>query len=40
VLGPDELAADSVVLKNMATGEQWSLPQADVIRRITATVNV
>ena len=36
VLGPDELAAGAVVLKNMDTGEQRSLPQADAITRIAA----
>ena len=36
VLGPDELATGTVVLKNMDTGEQWSLPQADVAARIAA----
>jgi histidyl-tRNA synthetase len=36
VLGPDELAAGTVMLKNMDTGEQRSLPQADAATRITA----
>ncbi|MDR2694773.1 MAG: histidine--tRNA ligase [Deltaproteobacteria bacterium] len=36
VLGPDELAAGAVMLKNMDTGEQRSLPQADAIARIAA----
>jgi histidyl-tRNA synthetase len=34
VLGPDELAADTVVLKNMDTGEQQSLPRTDAIARL------
>jgi histidyl-tRNA synthetase len=34
VLGPDELAAGVVVLKDMDTGEQGSLPQAGVITRM------
>jgi len=36
VLGPDELAAGAVVLKHMDTGEQWILPQAEAIERLTA----
>jgi len=36
VLGPDELAAGAVVLKNMDTGEQQSLPQIDAIEQIAA----
>ena len=36
VLGPDELAADTVVLKNMDTGEQRSLSRADAIARIAS----
>jgi histidyl-tRNA synthetase len=36
VLGPDELAAGTVVLKDMDTGEQRSLPQADAAARIEA----
>jgi histidyl-tRNA synthetase len=36
VLGPDELAAGTVVLKDMDTGEQWNLPQADAAARIAA----
>jgi histidyl-tRNA synthetase len=37
VLGPDELAAGTVTLKNMLSGEQGSLGQADAITRITET---
>ena len=33
-LGPDELAAGTVMLKNMDAGVQQSLPQADAIARI------
>jgi len=40
VLGPDELAAGTVVLKDMDTGEQQSLPQADVMTRIAAAGNM
>jgi len=36
VLGPDELAAGTVVLKHMDGGEQWVLPQAEAIARIAA----
>ena len=36
VLGPDELAAGTVALKDMDTGGQRSLPQADAIAQITA----
>ena len=39
VLGPDELAAGTVVLKDMDTGEQQSLSQADVMTRIAAAGN-
>jgi len=34
VLGPDELATGMVVLKEMDTGEQVSLPQADAPARM------
>jgi histidyl-tRNA synthetase len=36
VLGPDEIAAGAVMLKDMDTGEQRSLPRADAITRIAA----
>jgi histidyl-tRNA synthetase len=39
VLGPDELAAGTVVLKDMDTGGQQSLPQAEALTRIAAAAH-
>lgn len=36
VVGDTELAAHSVVLKNLATGEQTTLPRTDLFARLTA----
>jgi histidyl-tRNA synthetase len=36
ILGPDELAAGQVVLKNLATGEQWAGSQEQAIERLRA----
>ncbi|MCL2122753.1 MAG: histidine--tRNA ligase [Desulfovibrionaceae bacterium] len=40
VLGPDELAAGTVVLKNMDAGDQQSLPRADAIPQILAGLDI
>jgi histidyl-tRNA synthetase len=39
VLGPEELAAGTVALKDMDTGEQGTLPQAEASERMAAAGN-
>ncbi len=36
ILGPDELAADAVVCKALATGEQWTWPRREAAARLKA----
>ncbi len=36
ILGPDELEAGQVVLKNLATGEQWTYSEVEAIERLKA----
>jgi histidyl-tRNA synthetase len=34
IVGENEIRADAFALKNLATGEQVSVPRADLVRRI------
>ena len=36
IMGPDELEAGQVVVKNLATGEQWQLSEQEAIERLRA----
>ena len=36
IIGPDELAAGTVVVKNMDSGEQQAMPQSSVVEHLAS----